>query len=104
MGVMPSAPGTSVAYSSMRCVSSGATALRLALCDNSCARFWHSLKYALMMTCCWRASVSRMDLACTSGLPSMSPPTQVPKRRMLGSSSESGCTPNSLPSASASSS
>src|SRR5487761_710749 len=41
------------------------------------------------MTCCCRANVSRMDLACTSGLPSMSPPTQEPKRRMAGSSMES---------------
>ena len=89
MGVMPSAPGISVAYSSMRWLSSGFTALRLPLCDSSCASTPHSLKYALMITCCWRASVSRMVLACTSGLPSMSPPTQVPKRIMFGSSSES---------------
>jgi hypothetical protein len=75
--------------------------MRLALCDRRCASDCTSVKYALTMICCCRASVSRIVLECTSGLPSMSPPTQVPKRSKVGSSIVSGSRSNRRPIAAA---
>ncbi len=78
-----SASGKTAVYVSIRASSSGRKPTRPGDWESSRATLCNSPRYRSSTVLRCSARVSRMVLGPTFGLPSMSPPTQLPKRKMM---------------------